>query len=408
MSGKSREYGIAATAICFLAMGVIMLDRLSINFLMPILVPQLGLTNTDIGILNAVFSIAWAVSAFLVAGWSDKLGYRKRLLVPGLIGTGVFMAAGALCSTVTELIIVRTICGIFAGPLGALIYAIVADASIEGTFGRNVGIVNAGIGAIGATIGPIFITQLAAQYSWQNTFLVASIPTFVILAAVILWIKEIEPQAADAAVEQKGGNVYKEVMQFRNVSLCVIMNVLAVIGYMTLMIFAPVYLVNVAKLSVQDMGWVTSAMGVLYVVLGIAATKLSDNFGRKPVMFVCIVLSLLGPLTMYLAPGSASATWMYVLFGGFVPAVVPFVMTIIPMETVPVRLIATSMVVAQASGDLISGAVWPIIAGRIADAAGLPFMMLVVAVLMAFSLVFGYFLDESNPKFRKPAKSIAG
>lgn len=403
MKDKSHRYAITATAICFLAMGVMMMDRLSINFLMPILAPQLGLTNTDIGMLNSVFSVAWAVSAFFVAGWSDKLGYRKRILVPCLIGTGVFMAAGVICSTVTELLVVRTICGIFAGPLGALLYAIVADASVEGTFGRNVGIVNAGIGAFGATIGPIFITQLAAQYSWQKTFLVASIPTFVIVAAVMLWIKEVEPTVVDGAAEQKS-NVYKDVMKIKNVPFCVIMNVLAVIGYMTLMIFAPVYLVNVAKLSVQDMGWVTSAMGVLYVVLGIATTKLSDNFGRKPVMFVCIILSLMGPLAMYLAPGSMSATWMYVLFGGFVPATVPFVMTIIPMESVPVRLIATSMVVAQASGDLISGAIWPIIAGKIADAAGLPFMMLVVAVLMAFSLVFGYFLDESNPKFRNPAK----
>jgi MFS family permease len=407
MSGKSRGYGITATAICFLAMGVVMLDRLSINFLMPVLAPQLGLTNTDIGLLNSVFSIAWAVSAFFVAGWSDKLGYRKRILVPCLIGTGVFMAAGVICNTVTQLIIVRTVCGIFAGPLGALLYAIVADASVEGTFGRNVGIVNAGIGAIGAAIAPIFITQLTAQYSWQNTFLVASIPTFVIVVAVILWIKEVEPKVADATVEQKSSNVYKDVMKIKNIPICVIMNILAVIGYMTVMIFAPLYLVNVAKLSVPDMGWVTSAMGVLYVVFGIATTKLSDNFGRKPVMLVCIVLSLLGPLAMYLAPGSMSATWMYVLFGGFVPAVVPFVMTIIPMESVPVRLIATSMVVAQAAGDLISGAIWPIIAGKIADAAGLPFMMLVVVILMAFSLVFAYFLDESNPKLRKPAKFMA-
>jgi MFS family permease len=179
------------------------------------------------------------------------------------------------------------------------------------------------------------------------------------------------------------------------------MCVLGLAGYWTMMLFASVYLVNVSHFNLQSMGWVTSAMGILYIVYCIFVPKLADNFGRKPVMFVGLVFSIIAPLFMYLFPGASISVYTYVLFFGFTAAVVPIYMTMVPMESVPATLVATVGALVQGMGDLLGAAVWPVIAGKIADAAGLPFMMLAASLLLVITAVLTLALKETRPRKRQ-------
>jgi MFS family permease len=172
-----------------------------------------------------------------------------------------------------------------------------------------------------------------------------------------------------------------------------------------MMLFASVYLVNVSHYDLQSMGWVTSAMGILYIVYCIFVPKLADNFGRKPAMFVALVFSIIPPLFMYLFPGAPISVYTYIFFFGFTAAVVPIYMTMVPMESVPISLVATVGALVQGTGDLLGAAVWPVIAGIIADAAGLPFMMLAASLLLVITAVLTLTLKETRP--RKKALAAA-
>jgi fucose permease len=73
-------------------------------------------------------------------------------------------------------------------------------------------------------------------------------------------------------------------------------------------------------------------------------------------------------------------------------------MTMVPMESVPITLVATVGALVQGMGDLLGAAVWPVIAGKIADAAGLPFMMLAASLLLVITAVLTLTLKETRPR----------
>jgi len=296
----------------------------------------------------------------------------------------------------TQLLIVRALIGFCEGPISPMVYYMLFSVNRE-SFGRNCGILNSSVGTIGATIGPVFITQIAKGYSWQMTFLLSSLPTFIMFFVVFFFVKEIH---AEKEVVQEGSKRvgFLDVFKYRNVVLTLIMCVLGLCGYWTMMIYAQVYLVNISHFNLQSAGWITSAMGILYIIYCIFVPKLADTYGRKPVMFAAFLLSIIAPLFMYLFPGGMISVYTYIFFFGFTAAVVPIYMTMVPMESVPVTLIATVGALVQGTGDLLGGAVWPVIAGMIADSAGLPIMMLSAALLLGITALLTFGLKETRPR----------
>jgi MFS family permease len=401
MTDTKRGYEYRLLAIFFITWGIVFMDRLAISFLAPIVTPKLHMNNADIGWVGFATSFCFAISSIIFGFVSDRLGYRKKVLLPFLLGTAVFAAAGVLVHSFSQLLLVRALVGFCEGPVSPLIYSMLFSVNKE-SFGRNCGILNSSIGTIGTTIGPVFITQLAAGYSWQMTFLLSSLPTFVMFFVVIFFVREIhvEKEAVQDGVQIAG---FTDLFKYKNVVICLIMCVLGLSGYWTMMLFASVYLVNVSHFNLQAMGWVTSAMGVLYIIYCVLVPKLADNFGRKPVMFVGLVFSIIAPLFMYLFPGASISVYTYILFFGFTAAVIPIYMTMVPMESVTISLVATVGALVQGIGDLLGAAVWPVMAGEIADAAGLPFMMLSASLLLAVTAVLTLTIKETRPRKRAVA-----
>ena len=73
--------------------GIVFFDRNSLNFLMPFVQPDLGLSNTQVGMLAGALSLTWAVAAFAIGLISDKTGNRKALLI---VSTLAFSACSFL------------------------------------------------------------------------------------------------------------------------------------------------------------------------------------------------------------------------------------------------------------------------------------------------------------------------
>ncbi len=402
MTDSNRGYEYRILTVFFITWGIVFMDRLAFSFLAPIVMPKLQMTNADIGWVGFATAAAFAVSSIVFGFVSDKLGYRKKILLPFLMGTAIFAASGIFVQTFGQLLLVRALVGFCEGPVSPLLYSMLFSVNKD-SFGRNCGILNAAVGTIGTAIGPVFITQLAADYSWQMTFLLSSLPTFVMFFVVLFFVKEIHVgkesvNEAGVAVPKAG---FMDLFKNKNVVICLIMCVLGLSGYWTMMLFSSVYLVKISHFDLQSMGWLTFAMGILYIIYCIFVPKLADNFGRKPVMFTGLVLSIIAPLFMYLFPGAWISDCAYVVFFGFTAAVIPIYMTMVPMESVSVTLVATVGALVQGMGDLLGAAVWPVVAGKIADARGLPLMMLTASLLLVVTAVLTLALKETHPRTQK-------
>jgi sugar phosphate permease len=70
-----------AVVMLSLAFGFVFFDRNALNFLTPFFAPEMGLSNTQIGLLSSGLSLTWAVSGFMLGLWADASGRRKQALV---------------------------------------------------------------------------------------------------------------------------------------------------------------------------------------------------------------------------------------------------------------------------------------------------------------------------------------
>jgi MFS family permease len=94
---------------------------------MPFVQPELGLSNTQVGMVASVFSFIWAIAAFGVSRVSDAIGNRKLLLV---IATAAFSACSfltGLAATFAMLIGARILMGLAEGGVMPISHAMVAS-----------------------------------------------------------------------------------------------------------------------------------------------------------------------------------------------------------------------------------------------------------------------------------------
>lgn len=394
-----RGYEFTVVLILTLAFGFEFLDRLAMSFMLPIIQPELKITNAQIGLLGFINTGFYSLSA-IVFGWvQDKVGTRKKWLVFWMFATFVSTGLSSMVSSFDQLCVIRALVGITEGPLLGLFGALLIHVNPK-NFGRNFGITNAGVGLIAVTFGPIAVTQVVKHFSWQTTYLLISIPTFIIALLCLFFIKEVAIDQQEAARHKQmlhdAGGV-ASLFKNKNVVICTLMGIFVFGGYWTLMLFAPLYLVNISHFTVQQMGWVSSVMGILYITYCVLVPKLSDVYGRRPVLIATAVCCTVAPLLMAVAPGSVLSTIAYILFGGAIPSVVPLVAGVVPMESVIENLRTSANGLVSGVGEFLGGSCIPVVVGKVADTSGLQATMGIGAILLAINIFCGLGLTESNP-----------
>ena len=127
-----------------------------------------GLSPVRSGLLVSVYPAAAAVSAFIFAPWSDRLG-RKRLLL--YLGSGFVISTFgcALAQGVESFFLFRILSGAFAGPIMPNCLAYAGDA-LQGNR-RNRALTNIMLGfTLASILGVPVGSALAELVSWRWTF----------------------------------------------------------------------------------------------------------------------------------------------------------------------------------------------------------------------------------------------
>jgi MFS family permease len=127
----------------------------------------------------------------LPQGWiAQRLG-RPALMTVFFIGTGVAMAATALCGSTLTLALALAATGLFASIYHPIGTAMLVDAAGERP-GRAIGI-NGVFGNIGVALAPAATAFLATQAGWRAAFLVRGM---ICAALGLWWARQPAPEAA--------------------------------------------------------------------------------------------------------------------------------------------------------------------------------------------------------------------
>lgn len=392
----SSSYEWKAILLLSLGFGLVSLDRWIIAPLFPTMMKDLHLNYQDLGNITAVLALTWGVSSVFLGGLSDKLG-RRKVLIPAIIGFSLLTGLSGIATGLTSLLLLRGFMGFFEGGYTPTSIALTQEASKESRRGLNIGIQQCTFALIGLGFGPIIATQLLKVVpSWHWVFVVSSIPGLVL--AYLLYRVIREPEFIQKPVEQMEKRSWAEIFKFKNIILCMVglfglMSCFFVIGAMI-----PNYLTDYLKLSVSDMGFVTSAVGFGGFAGALLIPYISDRVGRKPVLMASFFIAIISLLAF--TQTSTNLFLLFILL--FIMACCTFgnivmLAAIVSVESVPAVLAASAAGIPIGAGEIFGGGAAPAIAGFVAQNYGIQNTLYIGLVGLVVSIVISVFLKETAP-----------
>lgn len=393
------RYQVLMVGLLSVNFGILFFDRNALNFLMPFVVPDLQLTNTQVGLTASALSFAWAISGFVVGAVSDRTGRRKIYLVSATFAFSICSFLSGLASTFVLLLASRLLMGIAEGGVLPISQSMTAASVSAERRGLAMGVMqNFGSNLFGSFFAPVLLVTFATEFGWHRAFFIAGAPGLVSAFALLWLIREparIPVQAPTEAVPKAG---FAEVFAHRNIILCAIIAVLLVSYLVVCWAFMPLFLTKVRGFSPDTMKWLMGTLGISSALGSFVVPGLSDWTGRKPIMIAVPLLGVILPLGAMYYAGSAWILAVIFFFGWALNGVFPLFMGTIPSETVSARHVATALGLVMGTGEVLGGTFSPAIAGRAADLSGLSAPLWIMTGLCTVAGLLALGLRETAPR----------
>jgi ACS family hexuronate transporter-like MFS transporter len=394
-----RFYEARLVALLSLNFGILFFDRNALNFLMPFVKPELGLSNTQVGLTSSALSFAWALAALFVGAAADRSGRRKRYLIAATVAFSLCSIGSGLATSFAMLLGSRLLMGIADGGVAPISQSITALAVPAERRGLAMGISqNFGSNFLGSFAAPVLLVAFATAYGWHKAFFISAIPG--LISAFLLWRYIDEPAAPAAFAEeprQRLGTRLSEIFVHRNMFLCAGIAILLVSYLVVCWAFAPLFLTKVRGFTPAQMGWLMGTLGISATFGSFIVSGLSDRIGRRPVVVFACFLGVILPLGALHFHGSIWILATLFFFGWALTGTLPLLMGTIPSESVSGRHMTTAMAAIMGSAEVFGGVLAPGLAGWAADLSSLAAPMWIMMGLCIAAGFLALALRETAP-----------
>jgi len=294
------------------------IDRQSIFILAESIKADLGLSDTDIGLLGGVaFAIVYSTMAVPLARMAEIYG-RKRMLAILLASWSGLTALGGLAQNFTQLVLARL--GVAAGEAGGTptAHAIISASFPERRRAMAIAFYSLGV-PLGTMTGLILGGWINEVASWRMAMIALGLPG--ILLAVVVWFTIREPaQTASPADKLSMTETLKMLWQRRSFRQTAYGLAVYSMGANAAIVFGPAFLMRTYGLNSASAGL---SLGLVYGVIGVAGTLaggwLGDRFGARDARWrlwlPAIVLIAAMPVTLG-AWFASTATLSVAFIGG--------------------------------------------------------------------------------------------
>jgi predicted MFS family arabinose efflux permease len=244
---------------------------------------------------------------------------------------------------------------------------------------------------------------LANTYDWRTAFYLSAIPGLICAVLIWLFVKEPKPVAKEAAVASAAKPGMFAMLGQRNILVCCGISVFMVSWFLVGIIFLPVFFTVVRGMPPDVAGQVVAPMGIATMICGFVVPFISDRIGRKPAMIIFTFIGLVTPIAALHFSGAQWMLSLLLLIGWTASGSFAVFMGVIPSETVPRTLAASSMGLVVGAGEIVGGVLSPTISGWIADQTSLVAHMVVMMVCAVGGGLLSLFLRETAPAKAEPA-----
>jgi MFS family permease len=395
-----KSYEWKAVALLSIGFGLVGIDRFMIMPLFPIMVHERHFDYQDLGYIAGALAVAWGFSSIFMGNLSDRIGHRK-VIIPAMLVFSLLCGGSGFAGSLASLLMIRVLMGLAEGAYTPVSIIATIDASKPSRHGINVGLQQTMMPLLGLGLAPILVTQLLKIVPWHWIFALASVPGFIVAFLLYKVLRNSDAKAAAKHTETHDASrpKWSDVFRYRNIPLNIIGMLCWVTNLVILPAFLPSYLTESLHLSLEQMGFVLSAIGFGGALGAIVMPSLSDRLGRKPVM----VLSVLGALVFLLlltqcdaSPAKLFAFLFMTLF--FIFAMITLTVGPISAESVPATLMTTASGLVVGVGEIFGGGVAPALAGYAAKHYGIEHSMYFAVGALAVGFFVTICLKETAPK----------
>jgi predicted MFS family arabinose efflux permease len=394
------SYEWKAVTLLGLGFGLVGLDRWIIAPMLPKILPDLGLNEQDAGNIIGALGLSWGLFAIIMGGVSDKIGLRK-VLIPSIIGFSLLSGLSGMASGLTSLILIRVVMGFTEGSFAPTSFAATNDASHPKRLGINQGLQQCGFALFGLAIAPILATQLLQVMSWRAVFLVVAIPGLILGILMFFVIREPKKGAAPSNVVNPHAapvsGSWSQVLKSRNILLSMAALFCAMTGVFVLSGMLSLYLTGYLKLTLQQAGFVASAVGWGGFIGQFAWPGLSDILGRRPTAVVGFIGAAIMLYFFQQTGANMTALFAYLFVAAFFTlGMVALLTGPIATEAAPIGLISSAIGLVVGSGEISAG-IAQVIAGFVAKNFGIQNILYLPLGAVVLGIFITMFLRETAP-----------
>ncbi len=252
--------------------------------------------------------------------------------------------------------------------------------------------------SMGDAIAPVVAGVALLWVSWQGTSSLLSLPVLGVAALLFFALNKLDKE--NGLKDQNGsglGEYFKGVAALvRNravIGLC------AMSGFRSmtqsgLLVFLPLYLADVLKVSPVVLGLALMSMQIGGMVAGPMAGIASDRMGRQPVTLICLTAATMSIAGLMLVDGILLFVVVVSLLGLALFAVRPVIHSW-ALDLAPESMSGSMVSLLFGTQSALSALV-PIIGGLIADQWGLAAVFYVLAGTLLIANVLCYFLPRER------------
>lgn len=399
---RGTGYQVALTALLSLNFGFVLFDRNAAGFLMPFIQPELGLNNTQVGMLSSGLSLTWALAAFFVGVVSDRTGSRKGLLVISTLAFSICSFGSGLATGFAILLVTRMLMGVAEGGIMPISQSLIAADVDPRRRGLAMGVAQGfGSSLMGSFVAPVLLVAFAEAFSWRHAFFLAGAPGLVI-ALVMAWLIR-PPQRVTPLLNEPGPATipaasWHAVLRERNIVVCATLSILLVSYLVVCWAFMPLFLTQWRGYEESTMSWLMGALGISATVASFVIPGLSDRIGRRGLMIATPLVAVILPIAAMFFDGPVWILGAIFVVGWLFTGTMPLFMATVPSESVDARHLAGALGVCMGAGELIGGVFSPSIAGLAADLTDLRAPLWIMAGLALLAGFVATGLRETAPR----------
>jgi MFS family permease len=411
----SHPPGLPARVILLLSTAVFVnyVDRGNLATASPLLKDELGLSNSQIGLLLSAFF--WSYAPLQpVAGWLAQRFDVRHVLAIGLVIWSAATTLVGLVSTFASLFALRILLGLGESVAYPCIAKLIAQRAPEHERGRANGLIAAGQ-ALGPTFGTLGGGLVMAQYGWRAGFIAFGLVSFLWL---LPWLVVTRGGSVTAGVASGMGPLpYGELLKRRALWGASIGAFCSFYSYYFLLTWLPLFLVKAHGFNVKDMAKIGAGVYAVHAASSAVIGWASDRWilaGTSPdrVRKALLVGGLAGTAILMLLCSNAGSTqiiWLLAATGLLFGTQTPNIYSLAQTLGGP-RAAGQWMGVQNLIGNL-AGVVAPVVTGAVLDRLGSYFWAFAISAVVALAgcLAFGVVIPriEALDWPQHPAEPVA-